>query len=139
MGRTTYIGFFIDCSFQFIATAACYLIIIAGASVYVGIFHYINAMVKDMKMQMLSIEYDSSIVSSQQDQTWLVYVQEVMFHVEVIRYIGYSILISFKRPDNFHQLSTFQCGQVIMRYDGIDFVQHHIHLYICDCIQYVCH
>lgn len=56
---------------------------------YIGIFLYINGMVKDMKMRFSSIDDSLTIKPNQtkvhlSDSIRLIYVQEIEFHIEII-------------------------------------------------------
>lgn len=74
-------GFYVDLLLQAIVLASDSTILIATISIYVGIFIYINAMVKDMKMRLLTTDLDLLEESS----SWSIYVQEFDFHNEIIR------------------------------------------------------
>lgn len=87
MGRDNYIGFFIDCAIEFYGCFSAFVVIHLSGSAYVGIALYINGMVKDMKMRIMSINDHSSNTSVNpinQMKTWSAYVQEIDFHIEII-------------------------------------------------------
>lgn len=81
MGRSTYIGFFIDWTLNWLFVVAPFLILNTTSSIYIGIFLYIDGMAKDMKLRLLLNENEptQSKVSS--------YVEEIEFHKEIIWYI----------------------------------------------------
>lgn len=104
IGREGYVGFFIDWVIELACLIADILSMIASGSLYVGIWLYISAMVKDMKMRMISFaecapEQSTSstcqmpILSIDADfgdepiplDTWPSYVQEIILHVDIIR------------------------------------------------------
>lgn len=94
-GRATYIGYFIDWLLDSIFVAANLVILTLSTSMYIGIFLYINAMVKDMKMRFSSIDDSLSIEPNRtkippSDRIWLIYEQEIEFHIEIIGYFHIS-------------------------------------------------
>lgn len=60
------------------------------ATIYVGMFFYINGMVGDLKTRLASINEDSAAGRThlvlQPDAIWSIYVQEIEFHIEIIGY-----------------------------------------------------
>lgn len=59
---------------------------ITAGSMYVGIYLYINGMVKDMKMRIMSIDTNAVIVSQHSTMSiWSTYIQEIELHVEIIK------------------------------------------------------
>lgn len=77
IGRTCYLGFYIDWFIELTTGAACVIIIAINGSIYVGIFLYINGMVKDLKMRLSS---ELSPV-----RPWSIYIKEINHHVEIIK------------------------------------------------------
>lgn len=59
------------------------IIIIALASLYVGMYLYISGMVRDMNRRFSSLA-DGSILQPNRLQMWTTYTQEVDFHIEII-------------------------------------------------------
>lgn len=79
-------GFFIDWLIELICLAADVLTMIATGSMYIGFCLYINGMVKDMQIRVMSI--DTNALSSSEHSTlstWSAYVQEIDLHVEIIK------------------------------------------------------
>lgn len=80
MGRTTYMGFFVDWTLNWLFVVAPFLILNTTSSIYIGIFLYIDGMVKDMKMRLMLSEdepKESKVMS---------YVQEIEFHIKIVWY-----------------------------------------------------
>lgn len=75
-------GFYIDWLIEGIAGIACYTILTISSSIYIGMFLYITGMVKDMKVQ---IDQDLSPELSKETNKWMIYLQEIKFHAEIIR------------------------------------------------------
>lgn len=99
MGRTNYIGFFLDNLMEFVGTIGCFMTIISSASIYIGIFMYINGMAKDMKMQLFLIASNSAENSRQpmknkDNENWTMLIQAVELHVEMIRSAQLSLCFS---------------------------------------------
>lgn len=81
-------GFFIDWLIQFLASAAELLILVVSGLIYVGIFMYIDAMVKDIRMRFRAIDHQFSFNSEKslnKSRLWSIYVREMEFHTEIIR------------------------------------------------------
>lgn len=98
-----YIGYYVDWFIQALSTAVKLVAFVISLSIYIGISVYIIAMVKDMKMHMLTIDEDLNNkkprLKSQQMERWAIYVKEMEFHIEIIGYF-YRIL-QFKANDSF--------------------------------------
>lgn len=87
LGRSNYFGFFIDWFVELIGNATAYAMIIATASIFIGLSLYINGMMEDMKMRLMSIDSDSTEKPSKRlnpVQMWSIYVEEIQFHIEII-------------------------------------------------------
>lgn len=56
----------------------------ANISIFVGIFIYINGMVKDMKMRLSAANLDS-VGDSSSINIWTIYEQELNLHNEIIK------------------------------------------------------
>lgn len=85
LGTTNYIGFYVDCLIQAVASVSNDIILEISASIYIGIYLYINAMVLDVKERVLSIDSDSTKEPLDQMQLLSNYVKEVIFHIEIIK------------------------------------------------------
>lgn len=83
MGRTSYIGFFVDWFIESISTAALYATFILSVSIYVGIFLYIDGMVLDMRKRIISLN-DVSTIRPRQLEKWSIYLTEIQFHNDII-------------------------------------------------------
>lgn len=79
MGRANYIGFYIDWSIEAIGSTSSYIILITSDLIYIGVFLYVDAMVKDMQIRIKSSDF------SDQMNSWTMYVREMNFHIEIIR------------------------------------------------------
>lgn len=92
-GRTNdYTDFYLDWAIELFSNVVSSTILIASTSIYIGLFLYINAMVKDMKMRNMSIGSDSMgkpPKASINLEKWSIYVQYIEFHVEIIGYAQY--------------------------------------------------
>lgn len=87
MGRTGYIGFFVDWLIESLATFACSLIFTSSASLAVGVSFYINAMVEDMKIVVnFNDEPNKADRITYQMDSWFTYVQEIGLHIKMIEY-----------------------------------------------------
>lgn len=58
-----------------------------SASIYIGIFLYINGMVADMQMRAKSIDNNDNSVDDNpgSSKNWLILVEEMKFHLGIIR------------------------------------------------------
>lgn len=86
IGRTSYVGFFIDWFIVGVCSAIQIIIITTTGSMYIGIFLYIHGMVEDLKMRILSINTD--ILSEKgptKQNTWPFYIEEIDLNVEIIK------------------------------------------------------
>lgn len=101
IGRASYIGFFIDWFIESISILVTCIVFVSSGSSYFGIFLYINGMVRDMKMQLMSNGslYCSKSESNEalkptkesceplkQMELWRCYVRELKFHIEIMGY-----------------------------------------------------
>lgn len=84
IGRTSYVGFFIDWFIELICFATVLLILIASGSIYIGISLYIIGMVEDLKMRIPSIDSDF-VAQLNPASVWSIYVKEIDHHVEIIK------------------------------------------------------
>lgn len=64
--------------------ASCGIIMIANGSIYVGIFLYIDGMVKDMKVRISSRGVDAK-AELYPLNIWTVYSQETDLHIAIIK------------------------------------------------------
>lgn len=91
IGRDNYIGFYIDWFIETTGGSVFIAVIILSASIYIGIFLYVNGMTTDMKMRLISIEIGSTLRPRcrplSQSEKWWIYVQEIQFHGEIIEYV----------------------------------------------------
>lgn len=78
IGRTTYIGFFIDWCIEVISVLGIFVTFISAGSFYVGMCLYINGMVEDMKIRMTSLD-------AAQMEIWSSNVRQIQFHNEILR------------------------------------------------------
>lgn len=85
MGRTTYMGFYVDWFIEFACFAADPIAFASSVSIYVGMFLYINAMVEDVKMRLSSINFNESAGEQDPMNIWSMYVAEIDLHVEIIK------------------------------------------------------
>lgn len=85
MGRTTYKGFYVDWFIEFACFASDPILFTSSASIYVGLFLYINAMVKDVKMRLSLINLNDSADEGHPANIWSNYVPEIDLHVEIIK------------------------------------------------------
>lgn len=92
IGRTTYIGFYVDWALSAIPSLAYFITFITCGSMYVGAFIYINGMVAEMKMRLKSI--DSANVTHTLKK-WSIYVGEIELHNEIIGYLSMFYFFSF--------------------------------------------
>lgn len=87
IGRTTYIGFFIDWLIESSAGMLVDVIVILSASFYIGTFLYINGMVTDMKIRVSSIDAESTLDQRHRltpTEKWQIYQEEIQFHIAII-------------------------------------------------------
>lgn len=87
MDRTTYIGFSIQWLFNLLATLADCVVIISTASIYIGMFLYINGMKRDLEARLISLDNDRDDLDQAMPPTnkiWPIYIQEIDFHNEII-------------------------------------------------------
>lgn len=82
-GRTNCIGFLIDCVVQLMSSLSGYAIILLSGSSYLGIYIYVNAMVRDMKRELMPIENGSS-VDLRLRENWKIFKRAINFHIEII-------------------------------------------------------
>lgn len=75
--NNVYLVFFVDWLFEAIALVVDFIILNLLASIYTGMFLYINAMKRDMKMR-----FDVSL--SAKNEAWSIYIEEIKFHNEII-------------------------------------------------------
>lgn len=90
LGRTGYIGFLVDWSIGATSVWVCFMAMTVAASVYIGIFLYINALVADLKQRVQAIDvFSSSKPRQPMDhlKTWSIYLQEIELHIEIIGYM----------------------------------------------------
>lgn len=83
VARANYIGFFVDWIIELIGNCVAYAMIIATASIFIGLHLYINGMMQDMRIRltMRAIDGDST---EEPTQMWPTYVEEIQFHIEII-------------------------------------------------------
>lgn len=140
LGRTTYIGFFVDWLIQVATVLAAFVAIVLSVVSYVGLFLYINGMVDDLKMRMGLIEDNSSWTTSSlsQNKLWSTYVQAIDFHVEVLGYARKSLTSTLFRSNFF---KFFFCNSQHRRFaadhDEHDFIQSNSHVYNRHCFQLI--
>lgn len=84
-GRTKVTGFYIDCFIVVGGGAANFTAIFLFGTIQMGIFLYINGMVKDMKIRMKTIGLDSPNDPNHSKRIWSNYVREIKFHNEIIK------------------------------------------------------
>lgn len=85
MGRDNYIGFFIDFVIACLASLSGYIVIVLSGSIYIGIYFYVNAMVRDMKMNIMANENDVPDEPFPKPH-WSIFVKETnIHHMEIIR------------------------------------------------------
>lgn len=75
-----YLSFFIGWFNEIISAMSDYTMITSTASFAVGMFIYIDGMINDMKLQMISIEHDPT-----HSNKWLKFVREIQFHNGIIK------------------------------------------------------
>lgn len=107
MGRTTYIGFLVDWFLDMIFIIANFISFNITASIFVGIFLYINGMVKDMKTRFTSINDDFAACRAQQisqsNEIWSIYIQEIELHIGIIGYLS----LEFIQGENYYKNTFF--------------------------------
>lgn len=113
-----YIGFYVDWFIQALSTADKFLVFVMSTSIYIGISVYILAMVKDMKMRMLTIDEDLNTkkphLKSQQMGKWAIFVKEMEFHIEIIWYSYQDNAFSLIHLFRFISVVYLQCGRGIV-------------------------
>lgn len=89
LGRTTYVGYYLDWLLALAVSTGGFVIIASSVSIYIGIFLYITGMVTDMKTRIESIEKELRTDQRQalnQIRVWTIFVQEIQFHTDIIGY-----------------------------------------------------
>lgn len=88
LGRTNYVGFFVDWSIQSVAIIGCFFVVLASGISYVGIFLYIHGMVADVQKRLESIGdgVTTQTTGSSSVQMWSIYRQQIDFHLKIIGY-----------------------------------------------------
>lgn len=85
LDRSTYIGFFVLWLMDLVLLAPSILLILMSASIYIGTFLYINAMVNDLKGRLAAIVTNEP--DKQQptpDKIWPIYIQQIELHIDII-------------------------------------------------------
>lgn len=89
LGRSNYIGFYVDCIIVVAGGAADFAAILLFGTIHAGFSLYINAMVKDMKIRLEAIKDLQSPDEPRQPlyrmKIWSSYVREIKFHIEIIK------------------------------------------------------
>lgn len=80
IGRSSYLGFYIDWLLELIAVAADAVTLAINGSICVGIFLYINGMVDDMKTRISLAAAELHPLN-----TWAILESEIRLHVEIIK------------------------------------------------------
>lgn len=88
MGRDTYTGFYCNWIFVLFSLTGASLIVLSSATIYIGMFLYIDGLVRDLKMRLLAVADDFSIGSLNLERNWLIYVHEIKFHIQVFRFFS---------------------------------------------------
>lgn len=81
-----FIGFYFDLILEAVSSIANFVAIISSGTSYIGIYLYINGMMKDSKGRFMAIDLKSSN-GSDQENIWTIYVREIRLHVEIIGYV----------------------------------------------------
>lgn len=88
IGRDNYLGFYIDWMIETAGGSVFIGTIVLSASIYIGIFLYVNGMTMDMKMRIMSIDGNSTLLDPghplTQADKWRIYMEEIQFHIEII-------------------------------------------------------
>lgn len=95
LGRNSFIGFYFDLTFETVSSLANFVAIIASGSSYIGIYLYIDGMVKDSKRRLMAID-PKSTNGANQEELWPIYVGEIKLHVEIIGYVSNDQKLSSK-------------------------------------------
>lgn len=90
MSGNIYVAFFIDWILVFSIFLPCFTLLATVGSLYVGLCSYINAMVADMRVHMSQSAF-GSVKRPQNVNFWPIYIKEVHFHIQIIRYGACSI------------------------------------------------
>lgn len=142
MGRTTYIGFYIDWFIEVCANMASLIIIISSGSLSIGIRLYINAMVKDMENTLNNDDFPTeSSSSSDRAASWSTYFRGIEFHNEIIGRVCQSPPNQWLEPItvNLIQFPSYsQGGWIIIQCNGSDHLQYDVDVYHCTCVQFIC-
>lgn len=86
LGRSSYLGFYVDLAFEWIVVASDITILVTNITIYSGIFAYIHGMVDDIKMRLSSTNPDVGEASRARPlEYWFIYVQELSLHNEIIK------------------------------------------------------
>lgn len=98
-GRVTYLGFYIDWLIEMVTVSVGFLAVCVSASIHIGMFFYIHAMVGDMSTRLMAIDALELQQSAHQNgkrfdspRIWLIYVQEINFHLDIVGYSQFFIL-----------------------------------------------
>lgn len=87
MSPPTTFNFLVDCICQMISSWSGYAMILMSGAIYIGIYIYVNAMVDDMKLDIVS---DDSEIAHEPRQPldpkrgWIILVRSIDFHTEII-------------------------------------------------------
>lgn len=85
LGRTTYIGFFVDWLLEAFSISVGFLIESASTSMFIGILYYISAMISDLNARIMSVNGCAAKESLQQRKAlYSTYVDEMEFYTEII-------------------------------------------------------
>lgn len=80
---------------QAICTVTCFTVNITSLSSYIGVIFYINGMVNDMKMRFNSNDDENSPRNQSTDKL-PVYIDQIKFHNEIIKYLSLISANSFQ-------------------------------------------
>lgn len=99
LGRGNFIGFYFDWAIDATSSLSNYVVVSSSGSSYIGMFLYINGMMRDMKMRLNSMNNNSMEAQqkpSSSVEKWSIYVREMDFHVEIIGYLPASSISQAK-------------------------------------------
>lgn len=87
IGRTTYVGFFIDWGFDTVSSIAYGVILTTSGSLFMGVSYYIHGMALDMRIRMRDL--DARMIADKMDQRqiqrrWMDYISIIRLHNDII-------------------------------------------------------
>lgn len=86
LDRPDFASFYTDWFIQLIALSGNSISVCASASAYIGMYLYIDGMFQDITMAVRSIHGPQSEPSLKEESaTWPAYVEEIKFHMEIIK------------------------------------------------------